>query len=130
MTQEKLTMLSYIKTLKQEIIRQFESLEERVIALEDCKQAVIPIQSASNEWFTAKELARYFKVSPGTIYDWAEKGTIPVGTPFGVRQTRWKLSDVEARLRPLQTEEALPLVPVAKRRGRPSKVRRKEEFYV
>ena len=130
MTQEKLALLSCIKTLKQEVIRQFESLEERVIALEDSQQTFTQIQPTNNEWLTAKELARHFKVSPGTIYDWAEKGTIPVGTPFGVRQTRWKLSDVEARLRPLQAEETLNLVTVAKRRGRPSKIRRKEEFYV
>ena len=124
MTQEKLALLSSIKTLKQEMLRQFEAIEERVVALEDNRQQPVQIQPFTNEWMTAKELARHFKVSTGTIYAWEEKGIIPSGTAFGPRQTRWKLADVEACQGAIQADST-----TGKRRGRPSRVHRKEEFY-
>ena len=121
MTQDKMTLLSCIKTLKQEVLQQLEAIEERVLEMED--QPVFT-QPPDDKWFTARELGRHFGISPGTIYDWVKKGHIPQGICFGPRQTRWKLSDVEAFLRPEKTVRNSD-----RRRGRPSKVRRKEDFY-
>lgn len=138
MTQEKLTLLSCIKTLKQQLISELENLEERVIALElsDNKPALIQPANSFGEWLTARELAKYFKVSSGTIYDWVKAGIIPKGTAFGIRQTRWKLSEVESCLEQRQKlcdeiEEKFSVAtlrPLVKRRGRPSKIRRREEI--
>ena len=116
---DKNAILARIRTLQKEL----DGLVDAILEIEDTPaQAVQPAKSYG-EWFTAKELARHYRVSAGTIYDWVAKGIIPSGTAFGQRQTRWRLSEVEANFRKRQEESR-----VASRRGRPSKIRRKEEF--
>ena len=127
MTQKGTDIICCIKAIKQEMLRQFDSLEERVIAMENYPSQPVLIQPENTGWLTARDLARHFKVSPSTVYTWAERKIIPAGIPFGKRQTRWKLSDVEICLKSTGDSPELPTG--AKHRGRPSKIRRKEEFY-
>ena len=132
MTHDKSALLSYVKTLKQEILRQFESIEERIIALDDHQPQPVQVQAASDKWLDAEQLAEHFGVCKATIYQWGREGKIPSGVPFGPRQTRWKAAEVEALLIPKDDGKSLNIVTVKvskKRRGRPSKVRRKEEFF-
>ena len=91
-------------------------------------------QNNSEEWMTADELAKFFKVSKGTIYHWRDEGIIPQGIPFGPRQTRWKVSEVENHLRkknqPLEQNHSVNFIaiPPAKKsaRGRKSRIKKLE----
>ena len=46
-------------------------------------------------WLTRKEVADRLRVPPGTVADWASKGT---GPPYGIfgKHARYRLSDVIA----------------------------------
>lgn len=94
-----------------------------------------PVQTHTEEWMTADELAKFFKVSKGTIYHWRDKKIIPQGVPFGPRQTRWKVSEVEAHLKkknqpPEQNHNSINFIAIPQQkkssRGRKSRIKKLE----
>ena len=122
MTTEITTIYSRIRIAQQKFDEARRELDD-VVAMFLTYKEPVPVQHKSfyGEWLTARELAKYFRVSPGTIYEWEANGSIPRGTQFGERSRRWKCSEVEAYLTGKQ--QPLDLITEApRRRGRPRKV--------
>ena len=91
---DKTALLTRIRTLQKEL----DGLVDVILNIEESQPVLIQSVNYRDEWLTVKELAKYFKVSQGTIYEWVNRGILPCGTLFGERQTRWKLREVEAKL--------------------------------
>lgn len=58
----------------------------------------------SDPLLTAAEIAPLFRVTPPTIYRWAEDGTIPSVKVGGI--VRFRRSDIDALLAPVRTSAA------------------------
>ncbi len=119
---DKTALLTRIRTLQKEL----DGLVDVILNIEESQPVLIQSVNYRDEWLTVKELAKYFKVSQGTIYEWVNRNILPCGTLFGERQTRWKLSEVEAKL----NENKKSHDASKSRRGRQSKIHNKEEFSV
>ena len=91
---DKTALLTRIRTLQKEL----DGLVDVILNIEESQPVLIQSVNYRDEWLTVKELAKYFKVSQGTIYEWVNRNILPCGTLFGERQTRWKLREVEAKL--------------------------------
>ena len=122
MTPEITAIFSRIKTAQQKFDEARRELDDAITMFLTYKTpAPVPQTPSYGEWLTARELAKYFRVSPGTIYEWEANGSIPKGTQFSERSRRWKCSEVEAYLTGKQ--QPLDLITEApRRRGRPRKV--------
>ena len=129
MTQDKLALLSCIKTLKQETLRQLEAIEERILALEDHEPQPAQMKPRSDKWLTVAQVCKELDISPSTFYGWLKAGLLPEGFPFGPRSKRWKMSEIRAWREAKQNGE-ISVTEISKRRSRTSKIRRKEEFEV
>ena len=132
MTQDKLALLSCIKTLKQETLqtfRQLEAIEERILALEDHEQQPAQTKPRSDKWLTVAQICKELDISPSTFYGWLNADLLPEGFPFGPRSKRWKMSEIRAWREAKQNGE-ISVTEISKRRSRTSKIRRKEEFEV
>lgn len=91
---DKTALLTRTRALRKEL----DELEDAIREIEEPHPVQIQSVNHRDGYMTAKDLAKYFKVSTSTIYEWANRNKIPCGTLFGERQTRWKLSEVEAKL--------------------------------
>ena len=68
MTQDKLAILSCIKCLKQEFLRQFETLEERILALGDNEQQhAQAVQPIDDGWLTVAQVCKELHISDSTF---------------------------------------------------------------
>ena len=92
----KLEKIDFLRELNK-IKNALDSLINKVFESKDTPEISAQNQNPDSfsRWFTAPELARRFKVSPGTIYKWVKKGFLPKGVQFGEHQQRWNLADVE-----------------------------------
>ena len=129
MTQDKLALLSCIKTLKQETLRQLEAIEERILELEDHEQQPAPMKPRSEKLLTVAQVCKELDISPSTFYVWLKDGLLPEGFQYGPRSRRWKMSEIRAWQEAKQNR-AITVTEMPKRRSRTSKIRRKEEFEV
>lgn len=136
MTQDKLAILSHIKCLKQEIMqeimRRFETLEERVVALEDDEQQhAQAVQPIDDGWLTVAQVCKELHISDSTFYEWLNAGLLPEGVVFGPRSKRWKMSEIRAWREAKRDGNTVNIIinKPSKRRSRPSKIRKKEEFF-
>ena len=63
-----------------------------------------------NEIMTVEEVAKYLKMKPQTIYNWAQKGTIPaakIGKEWRFRKDiidAWFVQHIDDKFRPLIEE--------------------------
>ena len=126
MTTEITTIYSRIRIAQQKFDEARRELDDAIAMFLTYKEPA-PVQQNvyAGEWLTARELAKYFRVSPGTIYEWEANGSIPKGTQFSERSRRWKCSEVEAYLTGKQRASvpSIDFITTApRRRGRPRKV--------
>lgn len=115
-------LLARTRALRKEL----DELEDVIREIEEPQPVQVQSVNQRDGYMTAKDLAKYFKVSTSTIYEWVNRNILPCGTLFGERQTRWKLSEVEAKL----NENKKSHDASKSRRSRQSKIHNKEDFSV
>lgn len=129
MTQNKTILLTRINALRKEL----DALVDLVISLEETHPAQItPItQPESDLWLTPKQVCKHLNIGYTTFFEWVRNGNLPPGREFSAKAKRWRMSDIKAWQEGKRNSPAVDVIEtkLPKRRGRPSKVRRKEEFY-
>lgn len=130
MTNNKTALLTRLNSFRKEL----DALVDFVISLEEAQpaQSVPTFQSEPNEWLTPKQVCERLNISYTSFFEWVRQGKLPPGHEFSARSKRWRMSDISAWQEKKQDSTTVNIIvnEPPKRRGRPSKVRRKEEFYV
>ena len=130
MTHNKTVLLTRINALRKEI----DELVDFVISLEDSQptQSIPRNGIEPDKFLTVQQVCELLQISDSTFYEHLRSGLLPPGTSFGPRSKRWRMSDISAWQEKKQDSTTVNIIvnEPPKRRGRPSKVRRKEEFYV
>ncbi|MBQ7630753.1 MAG: hypothetical protein IJS81_11180 [Selenomonadaceae bacterium] len=118
---DKNAILARIRTLQKEL----DGLVDAILEIEDtpAQPQKIQIQAEPDTWLTAKQVCKNLNIAYTTFFEWLKAGKLPPGHEFSARSKRWRMSDIEKwRVANIAKNE------ISKRRGRPSKIRRKEEF--
>ena len=120
----KSSLLEHIRNLQREL----DSLMDIVIAMEDSEpqQAHLQQDARNDGWLTVRQVCEYLNISQTTFYEGVKSGVFPKGFAFGAKTIRWRMSDIEAYQRRRCAEE-ISKTP-AKKRGRPSRLRKVQEF--
>ena len=85
------------------------------------------VQNAqSDDWMTAQEVCKCLKIGLSTLRRNIKAGVLPQGFEFSPRTKRWRMSDIVAYQRRRCVEESSRTP--AKKRGRPSRIRKVQEF--
>ena len=130
MVNSRTALLTRLNSLRKEI----DALLDFVISLEENQsvQQTPALQPEPDEWLTPKQVCKRLNISYSTFFEWVRQGKLPQGIEFSARAKRWRISDI-VNWREEKEADAVPVKVIVsepvKRRGRPSKVRRKEEFY-
>ena len=94
-------------------------------------QATPILQSEPDLWLTPKQVCRRLNISYSTFFEWVRQGKLPQGIEFSARAKRWRISDI-VNWNDDEHNEKIPVKVIVsesvKRRGRPSKIHRREEF--
>ena len=133
MTHNKTVLLPRINALRKEL----DALVDFVISLEDSQ----PVQSTSispilkpdsDLWLTPKQVCEHLNIAYTTFFEWVRQGKLPPGMEFSPKAKRWRMSDISAWQKEKRNGATVNIIvnEPPKRRGRPSKVRKKEDFYV
>ena len=128
MTQNKTALLTRITALRKEL----DELFDFVISIEEAQ----PVQAtpiSSNEpdlWLTPKQVCKHLNIAYTTFFEWVRQGKLPPRREFSSKAKRWRISDIKAWQEGRQNSSTINVIipELVKRRGRPSKIRRKEEF--
>ena len=90
-------------------------------------------QEEPDSWLAPKQVCERLNISYTTFFEYVRNGSLPHGREFSPRVKRWRMSDIKAWQEEKQNGATVNVIvnepPRPKRRGRPSKIRRKEEFY-
>ena len=137
MTSEMSAIFSRIRIAQQKFNEARRELDEAVDMFlnyreEQPVQAMPILQSEPDLWLTPKQVCKHLNIAYTTFFEWVRNGKLPPGREFSPKAKRWRISDIEEWQKKRQNGTVVNVIipePV-KRRGRPSKVRRKEEFYV
>ncbi|MBR1658120.1 MAG: helix-turn-helix domain-containing protein [Synergistaceae bacterium] len=130
MTHNKTVLLTRINSLRKGL----DELVDLVIAIEEPQpeQTTSLLPPESDAWLTPRQVCKHLNIAYATFFEWVRTGKLPLGREFSSKSKRWRMSDI----RLWQEERQNSILPVkivvsevAKRRGRPPKVRRKEDFY-
>lgn len=116
-------LLAHVMTLRREI----DGLMDMVIAMEDIQpEHSVKIEPENDGWLTVAQVCKELHISDSTFYEWLNQGLLPPGLEFGPRSKRWKMSEIRAWQKDrLNHHEAMR---PSKRRGRPSRIRKVQEF--
>ena len=129
MTNNKTSLLTRINALRKEL----DELVDFVISLEEAQpvQARPIIQPESDLWLTPKQVCKHLNIAYTTFFEWVRNGNLPPGREFSAKAKRWRMSDIRAWQEGKRNSPDVNVIANSspKRRGRPSKVHRKEEFY-
>ncbi|MDY6422042.1 MAG: helix-turn-helix domain-containing protein [Synergistales bacterium] len=89
------------------------------------------LQSETDKFLTVQQVCDLLQISDSTFYEHLRSGLLPPGISVGPRSKRWRMSDIRAWQEKKQNGTTVNVIipESVKRRGRPSKIRRKEEFY-
>ena len=128
MTQDKSALLVCIRSFRQQVISELDRLEDALISLGETQGSQPErVQNAqSDDWMTAQEVCNCLKIGMSTLHRNIKAGVLPQGVEFSPRAIRWRMSDIEAYQRRRCAEE-ISKTP-AKKRGRPSRLRKVQEF--
>ena len=133
MTHNKTALLARLNAFRKEL----DALVDFVISLEDSQPvqltSISPIsKSDSDLWLTPKQVCEHLNISYTSFFEWVRQGKLPPGHEFSARAKRWRMSDINTWLEEKRNGATVNIIvnEPPKRRGRPSKIRRKEEFYV
>ena len=89
-------------------------------------------QEEADLWLEPKQVSKCLGMSKSTFYAQVKNGDLPPGRRFSPRKQRWRMSDIEAWQNGERNGSTVNIIinepQKNKRRGRPSKIRRKEEF--
>ena len=89
-------------------------------------------QEEPDSWLRPEQIAKLLDISLATFKNQVKRGDLPPGRRFSPRNPRWRMSDIEAWQKEKQNGATVNIIvnesQKPKRRGRPSKIRRKEEF--
>ena len=128
MTHNKTALLARLNAFRKEL----DALVDFVISLEEAKptQPVSTFQPEPNDWLTPKQVCKRLNISYTTFFEWLRQGKLPPGHEFSARAKRWRMSDINTWLEEKRNGATVNIIvnEPPKRRGRPSKVCRKEEF--
>ncbi|MBR2208975.1 MAG: helix-turn-helix domain-containing protein [Synergistaceae bacterium] len=129
MTPNKTALLTRINSLRKEL----DELADLVILLEETQPVALPPNVVEQDKFlTVKQVCELLQISDSTFYEHLRSGLLPPGISFGARSKRWRMSDIRAWQEGRNNTASVKVIVsegVKKRRGRPLKVRREEEFY-
>lgn len=129
MRQNKTALLTRINALRKEL----DELVDFVISLEEAQpvQATPIIQPEPDLWLTPKQVCKHLNIAYTTFFEWVRNGKLPPGREFSAKAKRWRMSDIEAWQKGKLDVATVNIIvnEQPRRRGRPSKVRRKEDFY-
>lgn len=126
-------LLEAIHTFRREILLEVTGMLDRFEneLLAACEPHCEPVNvqnPANDDWLTVKEVCKALKISDSTFYSGIKDGTFPPGLAFSPRSKRWKLSDIQAWQKSKKHDAEEQPKTITRRRGRVSRVRRKEEF--
>ena len=130
MTHNKTALLARLNAFRKEL----DALVDFVISLEEAQpaQPVPTFQPEPDTWLTPRQLSECLNIDYSTVFKWVREGKLPPGQQFSPKIKRWRMSDITAWQEKKQDSTTVNIIvnEPPKRGGRPSKVRRKEEFYV
>ena len=126
----KATLLTSIRTFRQQVMSELDRLEDALMSIEvpeqDVKAQVVP---TSDDWLTVKQVCSELHISNSTFYQWLNEGRLPPGVEFGPQSKRWKMSEIrEWQETGRDHQDAEERQNTHKRRGRISRVRKIKEF--
>ena len=125
MTQDKSALLAHIRSFRQQVMSELDRLEDALISLGETQvQEVQRVQT--DGWLNARQVCEYLNISQTTFYEGVKSGRFPAGVAFGAKTLRWRISDIAAWQK-RECAEEISRTP-AKKRGRPSRIRKIQEF--
>ena len=120
---DKSSLLAHIRTLQREI----DGLMDIVIAMEDTVPQPTHFQQENSDgWLTIRQVCEFLNISQTTFYEGVRKGIFPKGFAFGPKTIRWRISDIKAWQ--ASKQDRREATEPGKRRGRPSRIRKVQEF--
>ena len=120
---DKSSLLAHIRTLQREI----DGLMDIVIAMEDTVPQPTHFQQENFDgWLTIRQVCEFLNISQTTFYEGVRKGIFPKGFAFGPKTIRWRISDIKAWQ--ASKQDRREATEPGKRRGRPSRIRKVQEF--
>ena len=126
---DKTALLASIRTFRQEVLSILDRFEEELVSLGDPQpEQTTTAQTDNDNWMTAKQVCDELNISDSTFYGWINAGLLPEGVAFGPRSKRWKMSDIRAWQKSKAHDAEERPKTITRRRGRVSRVRRKEDF--
>ena len=125
---DKVAVLVGIRTFRAEILKELDRLEDVVMSLADSVSEETTPAIDNDDWMTAKRVCEELNISDSTFYTWINAGLLPEGVAFGPRSKRWKMSDIQAWRKSKNHDAEKQPKSTIRRRGRPSKIRKKEDF--
>ena len=140
MANEIFAIISRIRAVQQKLNDAQTELNEAVEIFISYResQSIQPVQNeTSDRLLTARQVWEALQISESTFYEHLRTGLLPPGISFGPRSKRWRMSDIRAWQKERQNSDSLkqPITIVmqnaknpAKRRGRPSRVKKLGEF--
>ena len=130
MTSNKTVLLTRINALRKEL----DELVDFVISLEESQpiQSITRKSTEPDKFLKVQQVCELLQISDSTFYEHLRLGLLPPGISFGPRSKRWRISDIQKWQEEKRNGATVNIIvnEPPKRRGRPSKIRRKEEFYV
>ena len=125
---DKSSLLEHVRTFRQQVMSELDRLEDALISLGEAQVSQPEqVQNAqSDDWMTAQEVCKCLKIGLSTLRRNIKAGVLPQGFEFSPRTKRWRMSDIVAYQRRKCVEESSRTP--AKKRGRPSRIRKVQEF--
>lgn len=117
-------LLVHIRAFRQQVMCELDRLEDALISLGE-PQTEQPVQTQNlqqEDWLTAQEVCKCLKIGMSTLHRNIKAGLLPQGVEFSPRAIRWRMSDIVAYQKCRCAEESAGIP--AKRRGRPSRIRK------
>lgn len=123
---DKLNLIACIRAFRQQVISELDQLEDALVSLGDSLDGQSVQEALPEGWLTVRQVCEYLNISQTTFYEGVRRGVFPKGFAFGPKTIRWQMSDIKAWQEANQAHNELGKP--AKRRGRPSRVRKIKEF--